>query len=323
MQKTETINNDELFSFFNGEIDLLICSSSFDDRCLNISKSIESISKNKVGICHFENNYNKSIENLEALNSLNSKSKILKTIEIKKNNPIYNFDLFREEFCDPVQSNGGKVVVDITTFTRENLLILLRFFSLYYNDSMQIYLCYTPSKNYPKWLSRGVREIRSILGYSGEFSALKDHMLIVLSGFEYERVQTLIEIYEPTKLLLGKANPDNSILNELAEINESNFNKLLSMNPHAEIFEFSCKDIQTTKSKLVELSNRYESEFNIVVAPMNNKLSTLAVAFAAIDNQNIQVCYASTNQYNIEEEHEKMPYVFIVELKDHIKFNNI
>lgn len=44
----------------------------------------------------------------------------------------------------------------------------------------------------------------------------------------------------------------------------------------------------------VENHNKY----NTIIAPMNNKISTIAAGLASIENTDIQLCYASVKLYN-------------------------
>ena len=39
---------------------------------------------------------------------------------------------------------------------------------------------------------------------------------------------------------------------------------------------------------------------NIVIAPMNNKISTVGASLAAISNENIQLAYAKASLYNTD-----------------------
>lgn len=315
------IKKDEISSSLKKHYDIFICSSSFDDRCLSIAKSINDVKINEIIICHFENNYECANSNFEQLKGIfvNQKSN-LDTIVFKKHDPLRNFDLLHSTFSTIKFPESPDILIDITSFTRENLLILLRYIQISFASSLNLVtLCYSPSSHYPNWLSKGVNQIRSILGYAGDFSPLKKLLLVVLTGFEYERSQILIDNYEPAKLLLGRATSKHSITEGLAEINEDHYKRLMMRNLFATEFEFSCIDINKTKEIILSIAKRYEEDYNVIIAPMNNKLSTLAVAFAAMENQNIQICYASTNQYNIEEKHGEADFFYCFELSDFIK----
>ncbi len=297
--------------------DYFICSSSFEERCLTLASTISKDLIDNVIICHFENNYEISDERLERLKQLFQEKQIEVEI-LKKHQPINNFDSFYKWFNS--FKKKSIIAIDITTFTRENLLMLLRIAYFKKND-FEFHLFYTPSNHYSIsdsskeiWLSKGVKEIRSVFSYPGDFSSLKKFLLIILTGFEYERAQTLIDIYEPAKLVLGKASTIKSINPELAKINEENFNHLQIMNSGSDTFEFSCinleETIQTVKNQIL----MYGSDYNIVIAPMNNKLSSLSVGLVAIEDSTVQVCYASTNQYNINGYSSPSNYIFHIDL---------
>jgi hypothetical protein len=297
--------------------DYFICSSSFEERCLSFASVVSKELIDNALICHFENNYEISEERLGQLQELfHDKNPVVEVL--KKHQPIYNFDAFWKRFAS--FKKNSVVAVDITTFTRENLLMLLRIAFLK-KDSFHFYFFYTSSEHYSSndgtsdiWLSKGVKDIRSIFSFPGDFSPLKKIALIILTGFETERAQTLIDIYERSKLVLGKANKLNSINPELARINEVNFESLRMMNPNADSFEFSCINLSETADAIKEQIELYKEDFNIVIAPMNNKLSSLAVGLSAIENSFVQICYASTNQYNINAYSSASNFIYYLDL---------
>ncbi|MBN1969713.1 MAG: hypothetical protein JW870_10125 [Candidatus Delongbacteria bacterium] len=310
----------ENFSLPSGlKFDYFICSSSFEERCLSFSTVVPKDLIDNVIICHFENNYEISEERLNQLTDLfHEKNPIVEIL--KKHQPIHNFDAFWKRI-DSFKKNSN-VAIDITTFTRENLLMILRIAFLM-KGSFHFSFFYTSSEHYSSndsttdiWLSKGVKDIRSVFSFPGDFSPLKKIALIILTGFEAERAQTLIDIYEPSKLILGKANKLNSINPELARINEANFENLKMMNPDAVSFEFSCIILEETIKILKEQILWFNEEYNIVIAPMNNKLSSLAVGLVALEDSSVQICYASTNQYNIKAYSSSSNYVYRIEMNE-------
>ena len=175
-------------------------------------------------------------------------------------------------------------------------------------SDVKLQLCYTPAVRYSAqnedkekcWLSRGVQEIRSVVGYPGFSSSLKKTMMIVLVGLEVERAKILIENYEPDKLLLGFAPEDDSWNKKLAEANQDCFNELAQNVGDYGTFNFSCVDVNQTINILDQIITENQRFYNIVVSAMNNKLSTIAVAEVALAHPEVQICYASTNQYNTD-----------------------
>jgi len=51
---------------------------------------------------------------------------------------------------------------------------------------------------------------------------------------------------------------------------------------------------------------------------LNNKLSTLGIAFAAIRNTDIQVCYAPADTYNSEDYSEPGNKCYVVDITSHL-----
>lgn len=226
-------------------------------------------------------------------------------IKLLKSEPLSNYD---ELLSALSESKCESVLFDISTFTRETLLIALMLFKQISFSSVKLQLCYTPAVRYSaqdddqtkSWLSKGVHEIRSVIGYPGFSSSLKKTMMIVLVGLEAERAKILIENYEPDKLLLGFAPEDESLNKKLAEANRSCFNELAQNVGDYGTFNFSCVDVNQTVDILNQIIEKNQEAYNIVISAMNNKLSTIAVAEVSLVHPEVQICYASTNQYNTE-----------------------
>lgn len=306
------------------KIDLFVCSSSFEDRCYAICSNLDKDKIQKSVILKYETVIANTESNFNILNAeLKDKDVIVKNLLY--NSPVKNCDTFIEilEQCKENES----VLIDITTLTRENILILFKLIKERFQN-INIKFCYTPSNKYAidikpniddlksTWMSRGVNEIRSILGYPGEFSPLKKTLLIVLIGFEYERAQILIDNYEPDMLFIGRAQKEDSISDELSEINKEIFNFIKINNPDALFFDFSCKDFGLTKQNLTKIISKHIENYNIIISPMNNKISTIATGIVAIDNPKVQICYATTNQYNTDHYSADTEDIYLIESYD-------
>ena len=295
---------------------LFICSSSFEKRCLIIPNEISKNKSIEAVICYFPNNYVETEKNTENLKNLFLGR--YSTIELSFETPLDNYD----KLFDKLTINKKEhIYVDVSTFTRETLLIIIKILSLPMFEATNIHLCYCPSSRYSSyeegtslpWLSKGVRIIRSVVGYSGDMSPIKDLLLIILVGFEYERAQTLIEVFEPNKLYLGMALPTDSHNKLLSEINLRNFDKLLEKNSQSIKFQFSCKKMEQNIENI--------NDYNIVISPMNNKLSTLSIAAIAQKYPEVQICYALANQYNTESYSYPEDFIYVLSLNEIMKNN--
>lgn len=283
---------------------MLICSASFEERCLAVASSINKDAIDDAIVCRYngyvqlsENNNNK------LLDTFGSKAM---AISLDKDMPLAIYDTLHDII---IEKQPKSILLDITTFTRETILIALMLFKQDVFKDIDVTLSYVPADRYSTsennsvndiWLSKGVNEIRTILGYAGSFTSLKKTLLIVLVGFEKERAEILINSFEADKLYLGYVPPQESHNEALSEINVANFTRLVSIVGDCNTFEFSCRYLDRTYGVLKDIIESNKEEYNIIISPMNNKMSTLAVANIAYDYPEVQVCYASTNQYNTE-----------------------
>lgn len=316
MNNVEKISLDEVVARSNN-YDLFLCCASFEDRCKAISSQLSQSYAGKVMICHYHGSNHKSDENFKEIAQLfpgNNQEVIL-----NKNCPLQNYD----SLYDAILSSGcSKILVDISTLTRETLLILLVLLRQKPFESITVTLCYVPAAAYSNgdscqssriWLSKGVHNIRTVLGYPGFMSPSKETLLIVLVGFETERASILINRFEADKLYLGYAPPVKSHSEEFAKINRESFDHLASSFSGSNIFEFSCIDIDHTKSVIKGIIESKMDKYNIIISPMNNKLSTIAVGMVAFEYPEVQISYASTNLYNTEAYSSPANYAYMVD----------
>ena len=125
----------------------------------------------------------------------------------------------------------------------------------------------------------------------------------------------MIDNFEPNLLFIGKAPLKESTNGELAQTNESNFQKLLKLNSNAKEFEFSCIDLSPTVEAISQIVEEYRKDYNIVISPMCNKLSTLAVVSVVFKYPEVQICYASPNLYNTEYS-TSSDYIYVLDAKE-------
>lgn len=301
-RETKTLNE---FCSCDRHYDLFICSASFEDRCLAVASSIDLCMIETALVCRYSGYAELSEDNNTKL--LEILAEKARGISFDKDAPLSIYDTLYDAI---LECHPKSVIIDISTFTRETILIILMLFKQEAFKDIEVTLCYVPADRYSDcngenntndiWLSKGVNAIRTILGYAGSYTSLKKTLLVVLVGFEKERAEILINSFEADKLYLGCVPPRESHNEELSKINKANFDRLVSLVGECNVFEFSCRYLQQTHDGLKEIIEANKEDYNIIISPMNNKLSTLAVANVAFEYPDVQVCYASTNQYNTE-----------------------
>jgi hypothetical protein len=216
-------------------------------------------------------------------------------------------------------------LIDITSFTKQTLLILFRLLRNNLTIENEIRFLYTPAEEYSigveykdKWLSKSIKYVNSVLGYSGIIRPSRPYHLIILMGFEVERASSLINAYEPARISVGYAREEDSISKEHYHINKQKFDELLSEFPSVESFEFSCVDVINCKNEILKQTIKHQG-CNVILSPMNNKISTLSCALASFDNNEIQLAIAIPVIYNYKNYSKPSSNCYIIEVEEFIK----
>lgn len=288
------------------EISHFLCSSSFEKRCSIIPSFISKLQIENSFVFFNTNEVKSIIDNAYTLKSTLPKAEI---IDLNSNEPIYNYIQIMNVIDNIKSSSSSKnILIDTTTFTHETLLILLRLIEINLEFLGEIYMSYLGAKEYStnkkddkdKWLSKGVDEIRTIIGYPGFTDPTKENHLMILFGFEFDRTMKLIEEYEFDIISLGFGNQLGEENNH-TKINKARHQKLVQMNPEAREFSFSVSNPYEVKNQVLNfIKENSFTDFNTVIAPMNNKVSTIGVGLAAMKNENLQLAYAKASLYNTE-----------------------
>ncbi|WP_245442720.1 hypothetical protein [Methylobacterium terrae] len=220
--------------------------------------------------------------------------------ELETSDPLATAQRLFNVLSAEVAATGFRdLVLDITSFRREELLMLLAVLrTLSLSSSEKSEILYVGAGVMADWLSGQVTSLRSVVGYAGEMWPSRPTCLVVLIGFEFSRARSIIENYEPKTLILGKGLLAESINPELGARNNDFFRELHSQYDNvAETFEFSARDPFSTADKLEQVVP-LDASSNVIVAPLHTKLSTLGAGLFASRHPEVQVCYASVDTYN-------------------------
>lgn len=298
----------EVVQHLPDDVSLILAFASFEARCTSLSRQVaEGFIGEAILLCN-KPTLPETVTHLATLQKVfHGRADV---IDVRIDSPVITIDQFSSKVLPRIIGAKGRVLVDITTFTHEHLLILVY---LLKRDGMlgKVIFTYTGAEQYSPsgevkeiWLSKGVKQIRSVLGFPGELVPSKDLHLIIQVGFELERAQKIIESYEPRRLSLGFAPGLMSVTPELAETNREFFVSLLkfveetrSNTTTVDHFEFSCVDPLAAKKSLLTQVEKNPG-FNTIVCPLNTKVSTLGAALLGFEIPSIQLCYAEPSIYN-------------------------
>lgn len=303
----EVMNINKLCHSVTQEYDLFICFNSFEERCITIASHIPIDKFASALIFTNEIHLENEEENLQKLRKIFSEKGVI--VQLDLSSPVDTADKIIEHLNKNNLALGKKrVFVDITTFTHETLLILFAIFKEKYNEA-EIICGYNNAKEYSsdkkdiksKWLSRGIGEVRSVLGYPGNLKPSQDNLLMVIVGYEFERAARIIDAISPDYLWIGY-NIENNATTEKDRDANKGYARLL--NNMAAYYEQTTKFVvpsnnpyvafEAIRKKLDTIGNK----INVTIVPMNNKLSTLGVALIGLTNPEIQICYAPALIYN-------------------------
>lgn len=304
---------ENLKNFFIGTSNILILGIGFDQRCMLAlqSLSLENLEK----IIGISNLHSKPLNNnnIAFFKSLSQEKHILLGENAK--NIINLVDEIVLQVNQLENIHKKNIFVDITSMSHELLTMLIGLF--HQLDLLkQIKFLYLNAEKYSTntsdeelWLSRGVRAIRSVLGFPGIMYPSKKLHLIILAGFEVERAQHVIVDYEPARLSIGKGSLDQSISTAHHKRNTFFASKLENIIKTKDImmekvdgFEFSCIEPMLAKEQIIEYIKliNTDSDYNHVLVPLNTKISTIGAALAALEIPELQICYAEAEEYNYE-----------------------
>lgn len=302
----------------NGETDdIFIIAASFEERGTAVVSYLKDNYKCKNAIIYYNGdncNYRKNLALIKKhLNQKSENELIVKEgshRNIQKKNKIMTEIA---EYCkDHVRKDIANIAIDITSFSRIDLIILLDYLVSYIKN-VKIKLIYVSPEGHGEWLSKGYSEISNIAGFCGRFDVLKPTALIILSGFEKERPMNLIEAYEPQEVFLGFSNP--AVQEAFGERN-ANSQTELSNCPNVRQFDFSARNIKECCDNIDRIIKEKIIDYNIVLAPLCTKLTAVACFLLAKKYPEIQLVYCYPQEYNYETYSTGMSKLFIEYLDD-------
>lgn len=292
-------------------LDVFICSASFEDRCKSAAEKIDPSRVTRVLVCEYQDFESVATEAANAAWLRSRFANKVRRVILSTNKPLLTADNLSNALDDLPKAQCLNMMIDISTFTHEALLILLKLLRQS-GLSAKIKFVYTGAREYSiglqgneKWLSKGIDDVRSVLGYPGELAPSKKLHLIILAGFESERAEKLIEAYEPAVVSLGLGEREASISEDHHDLNSVFHQRVVDFctsisarSAGIRNFEFSCIDPIEAKVAIERQIAEYPG-YNVIIAPLNTKISTVGAALAALERPSIQLCYSHPLQYNI------------------------
>jgi len=284
---------------YRNDNDVFIICSSFEER----SKALIDLFDKDI---LFENsiivNYDESTKtNLRDYNyiyikkQLNKISNKVHTILCDRHDPLDFLSKLKYIVDKKLINVKGNLLLDITTFTKQYTLILLKYVDNLTFKSIKI--CYTEplyySKNTP--LSYGRIGINAVPSYGGHYDRTKEKLLMLLLGYEGDRAYGIWERITPNKTIayIGKPAYSNGIISKVERFNQ----KLIKKLPKNSIKFLPALDPFEANKRLKKDISCYINEYNISICPLGPKPQIIGLYNALKIYNDVQVIYASPKYY--------------------------
>jgi hypothetical protein len=223
---------------------------------------------------------------LEKVKDLNIE---IEEIQLNYSDSINNWKIFDAYFEKHIRTCD--ILLNITTMPRETIWALLFFLKKAHRNINYIY--FKPKKYCDTWLTKNHKTPRLLFKHSGVFDLNKNLVLFIITGFDYSRLSSLIEYYEPSKVVVL-----NQVGNQFDNEERNNgSNKDIFLNLNHEKIEFDSYDV-TNASDLLNKKIKEYKDCNIIISSQGPKLSSLSTYKNYILSDNIALAYVSARDFN-------------------------
>jgi len=199
-----------------------------------------------------------------------------------------------------IELKNKNITIDITTFTKQYLLVLLKFVEKQNPKSVRLF--YAEPEDYAvKWgkpLSYGLIDIVSVPTYGGHFYTEKENLLILQLGYEGDRAYGLWERLSPHKtiILIGKPSFRESWEGRVEKFNE----RLISRLPKDSIKYIPTLDPFEVSKNLDNIIEQHAQQFNITISPLGPKPQVVGCYLSVRKYPDVQVIYSITKRHEEE-----------------------
>lgn len=188
---------------------------------------------------------------------------------------------------------GDELLVDVSTMSRNVVWTVL---SSAFQVLKRVSCIYSSPKKYTNaWISREPETPQLLYKHSGVFRFGMPMCLIIVAGFDKERVRQLISYYEPEKVIIFEQG-GGLFNNENRGIKEDDFIGIIN-NVDIIKTDFFNSDYGLTDMEKV-VSERV-NKYNVIVASLGPKTSAVGIYKIYLKHPEIALSYVPCREYNI------------------------
>jgi hypothetical protein len=279
------------------KFDILIAIASWEQRfALGTKKNITNAEISEF-YCYSNINSPHPKETKENIQQLISEEQLAKNMKHSEFNFDSTIDIWKSlsESITRDRFYRKKVLLDVTTCPREIIWYIL--FFLRKNECHISFVYYKPGEYPGEWLTKDTRRPRFIIKHSGISEFNRPTGLFILTGFDPNRTQQLINFYEPKFILLGVQETNDLDKNSK---NEALHQELIkNYKNHIEVFSLNCYDEDKSLPLILEKIEKHLSEYNFIMTSLGPKISAITIYKVFLKHPEIALSYARSHEYNI------------------------
>ena len=186
--------------------DVFICCASFEERCLGTLRRFDNYQYNQGYVFVYDEPDERREHHLQEMERILRSTGPFRRISASENNPVPSIAQLGQELrqLNLIPANSI-ITLDITTFTKRHLLLLLMHLDqLGFWKALRLF--YTEPEDYVTNLylpmSIGLRQIKPILGFVNTQCLNKPSLLVIFLGYEGDRAMALFNNQDPNEILL-------------------------------------------------------------------------------------------------------------------------
>ena len=276
--------------------DFLITFASWETRFRQgFDRDIENGGFQKALVFYFDSYKEWTQKNRDGVQGICVEKKIeyiSKGLDVKK--PAENWRIVQDAFESANQDQQG-VLVDISTMPREIIWYVL--WQIEQTSIAGRYIYHSPENYSNSWLSRNPEAPRLVYKLSGLASPSAKTALLVIVGFDLQRVKRLINWYEPAKLLIGF---QSESLFERNNTTMPEYRSALEKEYNCEAFELNAFAEDRGMGAIQEKLEQLDSSYNVIMSSLGPKLTAIALYRLQRKNEKRGLVYTPSNEFSEE-----------------------
>jgi hypothetical protein len=285
--------------------DVFICSASFEERCLGVVRRFKGYSQSCAYIFVYNTTDDRRKRNLSEMHRRLKKTGAIKKISADVGDPVDSVaELMRHLRKEKDVGLDRRITIDVTTFTKRHLFLLLRALDTA-GLVERLRVLYTEPTDYVTdssiSMSSGFSGIEPIPSFSSTQSLGKPLMLVTFLGYESDRAIALFNNLDPNETFLFVSRPAYIAGREQRAMDMNR--NLISLVGEEKIRWADARDPNDTYAKLNSLFDGDGSyalrKWSCCISPLGTKPQAIGLYLFWRENRGLfSVIYSSPLRYN-------------------------